>query len=234
MSPNERVAMLVDPTALEVAFRVSTTQFARLIDENGALISAPVRVRLGTGGADLVATGRLDRAGAAVGEGLSGRLLFASFDEAPGFRPGDFVSVAVEEPVLPGVTRLPATALGVDGTVLALVGEDRLEALPVTLMRRQGDDILVRGAGLQGREIVKVRSPLLGAGIKVRPVRQTDEVPTTPAMVELTDERRERLVAFVESNQGMPKDVKARVLNSLANPQVPQRLVDRLESRMGG
>jgi len=90
---------------------------------------------------------------------------------APGFKPGDFVRVEVVEPPVNGVVRLPASALGSDGEVL-LIGEgDRLEALPVELVRRQGDDVLVRAAGLDGRDVVKARTPLLGAGIKVNPLR---------------------------------------------------------------
>lgn len=234
VSPNEQIAMLVDPAALEVAFRVSTVQFARLLDAQGALIPANVRVSLGGRGGDLAATGRLDRASAAVGEGLSGRLLFARLDSAPGFRPGDFVQVEVDEPPVSNVVRLPATAFGADGTVLALLGEDRLERLDVTLVRRQGDDVLVSAPQLDAREIVTARSPLLGEGIKVRPIRPSDQAPEPPAMVDLSEEHRAKLVAFVEASNGMPSAVKTRMLNALANPQVPQRLVDRIEARMGG
>ena len=53
-------------------------------------------------------------------------------------------------------------------------------------------------------------------------------------MLELTEERRARLVAFVEGNKRMPKEAKARVLAELSKPQVPARMVARIESRMGG
>ena len=110
-----------------------------------------------------------------MGEGRTGRALFARLEEAPWLRPGDFVRVTVVEPPLEGVARLPASALGADGAVLVLGDEARLEVAPVTLMRRQGDDVLVRAPGLAGREVVAERSPLLGPGIKVRPVRPEDE-----------------------------------------------------------
>ena len=35
ISANERVGQLIDPSALEVAFRVSTQQYARLLNEDG-------------------------------------------------------------------------------------------------------------------------------------------------------------------------------------------------------
>ena len=53
-------------------------------------------------------------------------------------------------------------------------------------------------------------------------------------MMELTDERRAKLVAFVEGNQRMPDEMKARVLASLAEAKVPAALVQRIEARMGG
>jgi len=43
---NERFATLLDPNQLEVSFRLSTSQYARLLDDNGQLIKAPVSVGL--------------------------------------------------------------------------------------------------------------------------------------------------------------------------------------------
>ena len=92
-------------------------------------------------------------------------------DTARGFRPGDFVTVRVEEPAVRNVVRLPASAYDSDGHVLVLAeDDDRLEEISVDLVRRQGDDVLVRASGLAGREVVRELSPLLGPGIAVRPV----------------------------------------------------------------
>lgn len=236
VATNEKLASLVDPRSLEAAFRVATAQYVRLLDDDGHLIPAPVTVTLDVTGVSLQATGRVSRDSAAVGAGSSGRLIFAGLDAAPGFKPGDFVIVGVEEPPVDHVVRLPATALDASGTVLALDPEDRLEALPVTLVRRQGDDILVRGAGLDGREIVTGRTPLLGAGIRVRPLRQeaSPEAEPVPTLLELSDERRARLVSFVEGSKRMPAEAKARVLAILGQDKVPAQLVERIESRMGG
>jgi multidrug efflux pump subunit AcrA (membrane-fusion protein) len=242
VSTNEKLADLVDPAQLEVAFRVSTVQFARLLDQSGKLIEAPVRVTLDATGAALTATGVAVRDSGAAGEGLAGRLIYARLDTAPGFKPGDFVTVHVEEPVVENVARLPASALGSDGTVLVIGADDRLEALAVTLVRRQGDDVLLRGEGLAGREVVTGRTPLLGAGIKVRPLRQGAEAAATETttraaeaeMIELSDDHRARLVALVEQNSRMPQEAKARVLAQLAEAKVPAQLVNRIETRMGG
>lgn len=239
VSSGERLATLIDPNALEVAFRVSTPQFARLLDADGQLRRAPVTATLEAFGVALTAQGNIVRAGAAVGEGQTGRLVFARLESAQGLKPGDFVTVEVEEPVLENVVRLPATALGADGAVLALDGEGRLTPLAVTLMRRQGDEVLVRAAEdsppLSGRQIVTQRSPLLGGGIKVRPIgAEAAAVPEPADMLELSEERRARLVAYVEGSRDMPDAVRSRLLEHLAQTRVPARVVERLETRMGG
>ncbi|MEM6660244.1 MAG: HlyD family efflux transporter periplasmic adaptor subunit, partial [Pseudomonadota bacterium] len=77
VSANEKLAELVDPRALEVAFRVSTAQFVRLLDAEGDLIDAPVTVSLEVTGADLTAQGRISRDSGSAGEGQTGRLIYA-------------------------------------------------------------------------------------------------------------------------------------------------------------
>lgn len=234
VSANERLALLVDPAALEVAFRVSTAQYARLLDENGMPMPLPVAAGLDVAGADLRADGRISRDSAAVGEGQSGRLIFARLGVAPGFKPGDFVTVEVQEPPLERVARLPASALDAAGTVLVLGEGDRLESIAVELVRRQGDDVLLRGDGLDGREVVTGRTPLLGAGVRVRPIRGEAAIPVEQAMLELTADRRARLVAIIEADTHMPPETKARLLGQLEAGRVPAQLVARIEARIGG
>ncbi|NNE86619.1 MAG: HlyD family efflux transporter periplasmic adaptor subunit [Silicimonas sp.] len=238
VSAGESLAKLIDPTAVEVAFRVSTSQYTRLLSETGKLIGADVTASIDILGVDLEASGKISRESAAVGEGQTGRLIFARLDTAPGFRPGDFVSVRISEPPLERVARLPATAIDAANTVLVVSEEDRLEVAEVQLLRREGDDVIVRARGLRGREVVSERTPLLGAGIKIRPIRRGSdgaiEAPPEPEMLTLDPERRAKLVAFVEGNQFMPAEAKARVLAQLKEDTVPARVVERIEGRMGG
>ncbi|MDJ0826412.1 MAG: HlyD family efflux transporter periplasmic adaptor subunit [Rhodobacter sp.] len=235
---NERVARIVDAAMLEVAFRVSTGEYARLLGDGGGLLPAEVDVTLDVLGVDLAAKGTISRESADVGEGQTGRLIFARLDGAKGFRPGDFVTVRIAEPEMRFVMVLPAAAVDAAGTVLVVGEEDRLEVAEVALLRRQGDDVIVRARGLRGRLVVAERTPLLGAGIKVRPILPgaggVPEAPAEPEMVELSDERRARLVAFIEGNAFMPKEAKERVLGQLGQPRVPAKMVARIEARMGG
>ncbi len=233
VAPNERIATLMDPDRLEVAFRVSTSQYARLL-EDGVLPNLPVKVSLDVSGVDLSATGRITREGGAVAEGQTGRLLFAALDAAPGFRPGDFVTVSVDEPALAGVALVPATAVAADQTVLVVDEGDRLQSHEVRLLRRQGNDVIITVGDLAGQRIVAERSPLLGAGIGVRPIDPSAATaePAAPEMVTLDDERRAKLVEFVTASR-MPDEAKQRVISQLEQPEVPAETVSRIESRMG-
>ncbi len=233
---NEKLGELIDPAALDLSFRISNAEFARLIDAGGQLLAQRVTAVLDVHGAELLATGTLTRASPTVGEGLTGRLVHAALDAAPGFRAGDFVTLRIDEPPLDDVARLPASAVDAAGTVLVLGADDRLEAASVQVLRWLGDDILIAAGALAGREVVAKRSPLLGAGIKLRPLRPGAEAASEPApsMVALAPERRAELIALVEGSAAMSPEDKARVLAQLAAEQVPEQVVRRLEQRLGG
>lgn len=235
---NERLARLIDPETLDVAFRLSIGQYVRLLRHAGQLPDLPVEVVLDVDGMELNARGRISRVSASVGEGQTGRLLFARLDAASGLRPGDFVTVRVIEPEIDDVALLPASALDAKSTLLMLGAEDRLEVVQADLLRRQGDDVIVRAGTLAGREAVTERSPLLGAGIKVRPLRLPtgEEAPlaSDSGMVELDEVRRRELIALVKGNTRMPEDVKERILAQLNQPKVPAGMISRIEGRMGG
>lgn len=235
---NEQVAQLIDPDALEVAFRISTSQYATLLDDDDSLPRAPVRVVLDVFGTDLVADAVLTRESGSVGTGQSGRLLFARIAEPRGLRVGDFVRVEVEEPPVTQVARIPATAYGSDGTVLVLGEEDRLREADVTLVRRQGDDVLIEvPRDLAGQEVVAARTPVLGEGIRIEPLRlpadgSAPEI-EEPQTIALDPERRARLIAYVEGNAFIPSDVKDRMIQQLSAEEVPAQMVARIEERMG-
>ena len=128
----------------------------------------------------------------------------------------------------------PATAYGSDGTILIVDEENRLQSIPANLVRRQGDSVLLRAPGLSERNVVQARTPLLGSGILVRPLQADTPNVMEPVMVSLEAERRARLVAFVEGNKYIPAEAKERILNQLAQDEVPAQMVERLESRIGG
>ncbi|MBC6441935.1 MAG: HlyD family efflux transporter periplasmic adaptor subunit [Rhodobacteraceae bacterium] len=167
VNANEQVGKLIDPDALEVSFRVSNDEFASLSTSDAGVRDTDLRI--GFGGAEF--TAQIDRVSAAVGAGKTGREIFAKLGSAPmlTIRPGDFVSVILTEPPVADVARIPATAISNFGDVLLIGTGNRLEAARVSIVRKQGDDVLIKVGDIAGRQIVLTRAPQLGAGIKVRP-----------------------------------------------------------------
>ena len=127
---------------------------------------------------------------------------------------------------------MPASAIGQNDTILLVNAEDRLEERTVELLRRQGENIVVRSADLDGKEVVSKYSQLLGKGIKIKPIRAKvagEEVFSGPEMVELDDKRRARLIAAVEANAYIPKNVKKKILTALSKKKVRADMIERLE-----
>lgn len=237
VSTNEQLGRLIDPEALEVSVRVSTAQYLRLLDDDGQLRLTEAEVALEVAGFEITSPGQLVRASATVEQGQSGRRLFVELSAPRGFRPGDFVTVRLQEPVLSGVALLPATAVTAAGTVMAITSDNRLDAVPVTVLRRQGDEVIVQATPLAGLEIVREIGPSLGSGILVRPQRETEAgeiLHNAPDLVTLDPEHRARLIAQVEGNTRMPADVRARMLAQLSEDAVPAAMVERIENGGGG
>ena len=235
VSANERLGQLIDPKILEVSFKISTQQYTRLLNDNGELLRAPVSVALTSTDQGLNTDGVIIRDSASVAKGQTGRQVYARLTKSVGFKPGDFVAVKVEEPTLNWVVKLPSTALDASNNVLLLGEGERLEEAQVRLMRRQGNEVIVRSRDLSGKEIVAQRTPVLGAGIKVKPIRSGEENKVAEVeMLELTEERRAKLISAIETNGYIPKSAKERIIGQLTQPKVPADVVARIESRMGG
>lgn len=247
VSPNERLGVLIDPSALEAVFRVTNAQYARLLDDQGALKNVPVSVTLELDDAPFTTTGYIARTGAVVESGQTGRLVFARLElsDASLFRPGDFVTIGIDEPPLENVARVPASAVFENGEMLVVGPDDRLAAIFVRILRRQADDVIVADAP-EGANYVRERSPQLGAGIKVRPlVAETsseeqasaepggDRSDGAVAMVDLEPARQQRLLGFIEQSERMPTDMKVRVLSALRSGRAPADMIERIEARMG-
>lgn len=236
IATNDPLAELIDPAALEIGFRVSNAQFSRLLDTDGQLRNARLQATLQLENLPFMVSGAIERAGARVGDGQTGRVLYARLDTGASIlRPGDFLTVEISETPLANIAVIPAAAITTDGALLVLSDDDRVEEIFVTILRRQADTVIVADAPF-GREYITARSQQVGVGIKVRPLREDTGEDTweVPATITLDDERRAKLIAFIEENQRMPADVKERILVQLQEAEVSKDVVDRLESRMGG
>ncbi len=237
---NERVGLLVDPSSLEVKFRISATQFNRLIDASGNLQAIPTLVKLDVFGTEISASGLIERSSATVGIGLTGRLLFSNLSDGnvSSFRSGDFVTVTLKEPTLKNVLELPSNALSGGNRILTLTDEDRLQEIEVSILRRNKNNVIIDATNVIGKEIVTNRTPLLGAGIKIKPIRSGDskvnnDTAPEPEKIVLDDERRQKMISFIEGNGYIPKTAKKKIIKSLNEVEVPVKLINRIEGRMG-
>lgn len=179
VSLNEQLGELIDPDRLEVSVPLSLQQFSRLVADGRSPAGTPVTVILDGSAGRLSARAEIDRDAASVAEGSAGRVVYARIvDERVAMRPGDFVTVEIDEPALTDVALIPAAAVGADGAVLVAGDQGRLRAQPVRVMRRQGDDVIIAVSDmLDGARIVSERGPQLGAGIRVRDAHAPQDGP---------------------------------------------------------
>ena len=147
IAANETLGQIIDPASLDVALRLSTAQYARLLDATGALVASEISVMLPGLAKAAPLRGRLDRVDPEVDAGQTGRLVIARLDPGAGdsalLQPGDFVEVAIPAAALTDAALVPATAVGRQDTVLVLGPDDRLEEVPVQVLGRQGDAVIL-------------------------------------------------------------------------------------------
>ncbi|MEO0389286.1 MAG: HlyD family efflux transporter periplasmic adaptor subunit, partial [Pseudomonadota bacterium] len=233
VSASEQVATLIDPSALEVVFRVSNTEFGRLASA-GSLLGRPITATLPAAAAPLSVPGVIDRAAAEVGTAGTGRRLYAALDPmaTDPLRPGDFMVVEVSEPPLDTVAIIPARAANAAGEILLVGADNRLELAQVEVLRRQGD-LLIVGAAPFGREYVTELLPQLGSGVRVRPVRPEPRGGAAGSAA-LSPERRAALIAAVEVDARLTEARRGAILARLAADDVPIALIERLEAQIAG
>ena len=246
VSTNEQLAVLIDPTDIEVAFRVTSNQFARLLNDQGSLRKADVVVEVQRGRQITELPAKLDRAGAELAEDKVGRLVFARLVEpdASFVQPGDFVTVRIPERPMDNVATIPAAAATTDGRILLIGADNRLEEVQATLLRHQGDELIVTDVPF-GRQYVTARALQLGPGIQVTPAEPvaagtaaaapTEGAAEAPAATEadtiaLDDDRRAAIVAFIEASEKMKPEKKAQWLEELSRPEVPRATVEKFET----
>ena len=172
VSPNERLAQLIDMRSLEASFRVSDAQYARLLDATGKLAPLQAVVSLKLGDRTIEARATLDRPAATVGS-EGGRSVYARIDatEDTPMRPGDFVSISISEPPLDQVAEIPARSASETGEIFLIGDDGRLIEHTAKILRRLPETLIVSSVPF-GSKIVAERRPQLGAGIKVQSPEQ--------------------------------------------------------------
>ena len=165
---SDRVARLIDADRLEVKFHVGTQRFGEMM-LNGGVEGRHVSVLWHLQGEPVSFSGEIARIGAEIDAQSGGIEVFAEISAAGsvGFlRPGAFVEVRVPGPRYREVVRLPETAWH-DGSIFQ-IGEGVLLKTPATLVRRVGQDVLVRGVFDAAKPVLVTPIPSVKGGMKVQ------------------------------------------------------------------
>ena len=233
VNANERLGRLIDPSALEVSVRLSSEEYARMSNEEGILRAANVEVQFSS--IEDPIKGTIDRVSAAVGEGQTGRAVFATLQskDAKFLRVGDFVTVIIAEPSLDNVAVIPTSASSSVGEVLIVGDDDRIQSASVKILRQQADTLIVDPSEIVGEKLILKRAPQLGVGIRVRPNVQGEPVQEVAKTVKLSPELQAQITTYVSANAYIPQDAKDRILKATATGEITRKMYDRMADRAG-
>ncbi len=241
INKNEKLGTLLDPNSLEVMFNLSANEFARVIDKDGKLLNLDITAYLKLSNKDIPFSGKIERINPEIINLGSGRKLFASINlgENKTLRPGDFVVLEIKEPSLKNITVLPSSAVTIDGKIFILEEDNRLKEIEVTILRRQGNEVIVSGAPT-GKEYVMQRSPQLGNGLKIKPLRKKDReisnsvnLSKNNELVTISPEKQKKLINILDKLDRMPKSVKDRLYEEINSGKIKAKTLKRLEKNMG-
>ena len=241
INKNEKLGTLLDPNSLEVMFNLSANEFARVIDKDGKLLNLDITAYLKLSNKDIPFIGKIERINPEIMNIGSGRKLFASINlgENKTLRPGDFVVLEIKEPFLKNITVLPSSAVTIDGKIFILEEDNRLKEIEVTILRRQGNEVIVSGAPTD-KEYVMQRSPQLGNGLKIKPLRKKDReisnsvnLSKNNELVTISPEKQKKLINILDKLDRMPKSVKDRLYEEINSGKIKAKTLKRLEKNMG-
>jgi len=181
LTSNTMIARLIDLTRLEVRFELTNDEFSRLISEKSSgarvtgLIGRAAEIRWKVGGNIFTYAATIERVDAELEANTGGVALFATLDEDPAttdrrapIRPGAFVEVVVTDRMYDNVLVLPNRAISDSGAVYVVGEEDRLVEYQVSVLRRDGSNLIVTADIPSGTWLVTNRFPEIGTGAKVK------------------------------------------------------------------
>jgi len=167
LSEGDSMGRLIEARHLEARVFLSDEQFARAFAAGP--ISRPVAVRWKIGEGSIVYDAVVDRLESEINPALGGVHVYARLSSSAStaaLRPGAFVEVTVPDRIYENVVRLPQEALHEKDRVYAIV-DGRLEERSVDLVGRDGDWVLLKGALIDGEDIVLTRFTEIGPGVPV-------------------------------------------------------------------
>lgn len=167
---HDPVAVLYDRDAVEIAFSLADSEFARLWRDG--LIGREVRASWRLGEETFELRGRVTRIDDRIDRKAAGVGVYATVTENPDgapLRPDAFLEVELPDVAREGVFVLPGTALFDGGTVYVVEG-GRLVARPVRPVARADGLVAVEGELADGERVVTTRLAEIGPGLRVEVV----------------------------------------------------------------
>lgn len=166
VSANENIGSLYETAALDVSFMISDRQYGQLaqagIADRGVSVTWNVAPR------PVSAKGSITRTAAQIDPATGGVTLYARLD-AEGtavLRPGTFVSVTVDGIAHENSLVVPEKAV-YDDDHFYVIRDGRMAAVPVTILARQGDELIVSADLEDGARIITSRLSQAGEGVAV-------------------------------------------------------------------
>ena len=140
----DKVADLIDMSALEVRFSLSNAQYGRLIDSDTPVVGRPVTVSWQVGNEMLNFSANIERVGAEIASATGGVDAYAVIDTAGDqvdLRPGAFVSVELLDRTFADVLEAPESVLyGED--IVYVIQDGRLSERRIDIQGYAGNSIL--------------------------------------------------------------------------------------------
>lgn len=169
---NALVATLLPLDGFEAEVRLSAVEYRRLAADDQPVIGRAVALSWVGAGADggVDLTGRIVRVDPridAVGGGITGHVALPALPPDTPLRPGAFLAVSLPDAAFTDVVRLPVTAVMPDGNVYLVGADDRLAGAPAEVVRRLGNEVLLRVSVPDGACVVTTRFNQIGDGVKV-------------------------------------------------------------------
>jgi multidrug efflux system membrane fusion protein len=168
LNSGDFVARLIDSGRLEVQIFLSNAQFGRMFA--GSSSFPPLEIKWNMGETEFRFDAMIERMESQIDSSIGGVHVYARLgpDASESFlRPGVIVNVLARDRVYKNVVRLPEKALYDEDTAY-VVSKGRLRARRVTLVGRDGNYVLLRGALVEGDLVVLTRFDGIGEGVAAR------------------------------------------------------------------
>lgn len=163
----ENVATIYKANALEVRFTLSEAQYGQLLADG--LEGRPIRVIWDIGPTPVQVNGTISRVGARIDTSQGGVEIFGTLDadQQTPIRPGIFVSVEMDGISYSNALEVPETAI-YEGDILYVEQDQRMKSVPVTILQREGDMVIIRADVAEGESIIVTRLAEAGDGVLVK------------------------------------------------------------------